>query len=381
MTLIYYIVIITAVIAVTLITLTIMTRNRKKKFTPPYTEALHCFIEGDRESALELLKKAVKEDTDNIMAYVLLGNILREQGNPQKAIKIHKNLLVRSNLTKTQTREILTALIRDYKKAGLLVQAVNMAEQLVKQDKKNTQYQEILLSLYEESKSWDKAYFQRQNINRWQKHKTPNILALYKVEAGLDAVNKGLEKEARIRFKEALKLNKKCIPAYLYWGDSLRRENRDAEAFEVWANFTKKNPEYAHLAFDRIRDLLFDLGRYGEIELIYREVIARNPDNFEAQLNLAELHMKQGDIEKAEQECRNLYEKYPGNKRCGLLLINILRHRKQDKEAFQKALELLRIETEETVYTCSGCGFKTKELIWHCPSCGAWDSFLGGCRE
>ncbi|MCD6115988.1 tetratricopeptide repeat protein [bacterium] len=381
MTLIYYILIAGAALAVILTASAVISKEKKKRFTPPYTEALHCFIEGDRETALELLKKAVKTDTENIMAYVLLGNILREQGNPQKAIKVHKNLLVRSNLTKTQTREILSSLIRDYKKAGLLVQAVDMAEQLVKQDKKNTQYQEILLSLYEESKSWDKAFFQRQNINRWNKHKTPNILALYKVEAGLDAVKAGMEKEARIRFKEALKLNKKCIPAYLLWGDSLRREGRDPEAFEVWATFTKKNPKYAYLAFDKIRDLLFDLGRYGETEIIYREVISRNPDNFEAQLNLAELHMKQGDIERAAQECQNLYEKYPGNKKCGLLLINLLRHRKQDKEAFQTALELLKNDTEEAVYTCSACGFKTKKLIWHCPSCGAWDSFLGGCKE
>ncbi|RKY76306.1 hypothetical protein DRQ07_10540, partial [candidate division KSB1 bacterium] len=313
MTTAYYI--ITAFILILVFISILVLIRKKRKSSAPYTEALHCFIEGDRDSALELLKKAVKEDTENVMAYILLGNIIREKGNPQKAIKIHRNLLVRSNLTKSQTQEILIALIRDYKNAGLISQAVEMAEKLVKQDRKNTQYQELLLTLYEENKSWDKAYFQRQSLNKWKKQKDSNILALYKIEAGLDAIKKGLEKEGRIRFREAIKLNKKCIPAYLYWGDSLQRENRYSEALEVYINFTKKNPQKAHLAFDRIKDLLFDMGRYGEIELIYKDVITRDPENFEAHLNLADLHMKQGDIERAEKECRDLYNKYPGNKK------------------------------------------------------------------
>jgi len=377
MTTAYYI--ITAFILILVFIFILVLIRKKRKSSAPYTEALHCFIEGDRDSALELLKKAVKEDTENVMAYILLGNIIREKGNPQKAIKIHRNLLVRSNLTKSQTQEILIALIRDYKNAGLISQAVEMAEKLVKQDRKNTQYQELLLTLYEENKSWDKAYFQRQSLNKWKKQKDSNILALYKIEAGLDAIKKGLEKEGRIRFREAIKLNKKCIPAYLYWGDSLQRENRYSEALEVYINFTKKNPQKAHLAFDRIKDLLFDMGRYGEIELIYRDVISRDPENFEAHLNLADLHMKQGDIERAEKECRDLYNKYPGNKKCGLLLISLLRYRQKEKEAIQKAVELLKLETGKHIYKCSKCGFETEEIIWRCPSCGAWDSFLGSC--
>ena len=377
MTTAYYI--ITAFILILVFISILVLIRKKRKSSAPYTEALHCFIEGDRDSALELLKKAVKEDTENVMAYILLGNIIREKGNPQKAIKIHRNLLVRSNLTKSQTQEILIALIRDYKNAGLISQAVEMAEKLVKQDRKNTQYQELLLTLYEENKSWDKAYFQRQSLNKWKKQKDSNILALYKIEAGLDAIKKGLEKEGRIRFREAIKLNKKCIPAYLYWGDSLQRENRYSEALEVYINFTKKNPQKAHLAFDRIKDLLFDMGRYGEIELIYKDVITRDPENFEAHLNLADLHMKQGDIERAEKECRDLYNKYPGNKKCGLLLISLLRYRQKEKEAIQKAVELLKLETGEHIYKCSKCGFETEEIIWRCPSCGAWDSFLGSC--
>jgi len=354
-------------------------RNIRKKGRntepPPYTEALLSFIEGDRDSALALLTTAVRKNTENIMAYVLLGNIIREKGNPQKAIKIHRNLLVRTNLTRTETREVLIALIRDFREAGHFARAAEMAEKLVKQDRKNPQYQELLLALYEENQSWDKAYFQRQALNRWKKQKDSYVLALYKVEAGLAAVKQGAEKEGRIRFREAIKLNKKCVPAYINWGDSLRRENRQAEALSVYTNLTKKNPPFAFAVFDRVKDVLFELGRYGEIELLYKDVIARDPDNFEAHLHMAELHMKQGNIERAEKECRDLYNRHPRSKRCGLLLISILRLKQEEREALRIAAQLLKNHIQSDMYTCSRCGHTSEEMCWHCPSCGAWDSF------
>ena len=42
--------------------------------------------------------KVIDKDTNNIGAYIKLGQVVREGGNPKQALKIHKSLVLRKNL-------------------------------------------------------------------------------------------------------------------------------------------------------------------------------------------------------------------------------------------------------------------------------------------
>jgi len=63
-----------------------------------YTEALNMLVRGDSDNAIRLLRDVVKQDTNHLDAYLQLGDILREQGSSQNAIKIHQSLTVRPGL-------------------------------------------------------------------------------------------------------------------------------------------------------------------------------------------------------------------------------------------------------------------------------------------
>ena len=63
------------------------------------------------------------------------------------------------------------------------------------------------------------------------------ILALYKVESGLKCIKNGRERDGRIKFREAIKLDKKCASAYLYLSDSYIRENRYDDALTELKKF------------------------------------------------------------------------------------------------------------------------------------------------
>ena len=305
------------IIAISFICISIVTallfgqKKRRKADQSPYVDALHMLLEGKKEKAIDCLKRTVKEDTDNIMAYILLGDIFREKGFPVRAIKIHRNLLIRGNLTDSQIETILHHLVLDYHANNMLEKAIEMAERLIQRTKRNINNQELLLSLYEEKGDWDKAFSYQQSINKWLKRQDTDILALYRVYAGLDLIKQNAEKEGRIRFREAIKLDKKCIPAYLYMGDSYRRENRNEEAFNIWKEFTLKNPDWAYLAFDRLKEVLFDLGHYGEIKDIYRDVISKKPKDSMVYINLAELYKKEGRLDEALETCQHAIEIHP----------------------------------------------------------------------
>lgn len=350
---------------------------KKPRRQTQYVDALHLILEGKNDEALECLKKTVKEDTENIMAYIQLGDIFRKKGNPARAAKIHSNLLVRTNLPDQQLNNILRHLVVDYQDAGMLNKASEIAERLNQRMRKNPEIQQLVLSLYEEKGDWDKAFFTRQNINRWLKKQDQHILALYKVQSGLKAIKKGAEREGRIRFREAIRLNKKCIPAYLFWGDSYRRENRNEDALNVWSEFIKKNSEWAHLAFNRLKEVLFDLGQYGNLENIYKMVIRNKPKNPTATMNLVEIYKKQGRLNEAIEMCENILEIHPDLSECRYALVKILKQTGNEKKALAEAMTILDQEIEKhEQYQCHECGFEQKEPFWHCPQCHQWDTAL-----
>ena len=71
-------------------------------------------VRGDSDNAIRLLRDVVKQDTNHLDAYLQLGDILREQGNSQNAIKIHQSLTVRPGLDEKLQIQIHQSLAQDY---------------------------------------------------------------------------------------------------------------------------------------------------------------------------------------------------------------------------------------------------------------------------
>ena len=373
-----YIIVLLGIAVIVFLFYSILKRKlQKSRSRTPYIDALHLLLEGKNDEALEWLKKTVKEDTENIMAYIKLGDIFREQGNPVRAAKIHNNLLIRTNLTEQQTNTILQHLVKDYQDAGILGRASEVAERLSQRMRRNPEIQHLLLSLYEQKGDWDKAFFIRQNINKWQKKQDQHILPLYKVQSGLNSIRKGAEREGRIRFREAIRMNKKCIPAYLFWGDSYRREHRNEDALNVWTDFIQKNPDWAHLAFNRLKEILFDMGRYSDLENIYKQVMRNKPKNPTASMNLVEIYKKQGRLNEAIEICEDILEKHPDLTECRYALIKILKQNGEEKKALDEAMRILDKEIEkQEQYQCRECSYEQKEPFWYCPQCHQWNTAL-----
>jgi tetratricopeptide (TPR) repeat protein len=79
-----------------------------------YTLGLSALIGGDRREALRHLRDAVQGDSDNIDAYLRLGDLLRESGSVDKALAVHRDLTVRPRIPESDRVLILESLTRDY---------------------------------------------------------------------------------------------------------------------------------------------------------------------------------------------------------------------------------------------------------------------------
>ena len=89
-----------------------------------YAEGLDLMITGRRKAAYNNFKDIIHQDSDNIKAYLRLGQVLREGGNSSQAIKIHRGLSHRRNLSHYEKVEMYKNLALDYYKAGGILQYV-----------------------------------------------------------------------------------------------------------------------------------------------------------------------------------------------------------------------------------------------------------------
>ena len=213
--------------------------------------------------------------------------------------------------------------------------------------------------------------------DKLEKKKSNNILALYKVQTGLDLTGEQQEHNARLSFREAIKIDRKCIPAYLYLGDSYLRCKRNNDAIKSWKELTEHIPEKAFFAFERLKETLFDLGMYGEIEEIYKHILKKDKKNTPTLIALAEFYKKRGQDAKSIKICNQILIQNPQNIKANFLLISILQNQNDCQKALQKALDYLKSEQEQTqTYVCSECNYSSDTPLWLCPQCHQWDTFI-----
>lgn len=275
-----------------------LSSGKKPKTDTLYTDALNAMMKADKDKAIRLLKDVVKQDSDHIMAYLQLGNILRDD-HPQQATKIHQSLTVRPNLSKELKVDIHQSLAMDYKEIGKLSFAKREAEAILKIEKRNLWALEFLLKLAENESNWDEAASWTKQIQRITGKKNANDLAKFHVYKGLQKLENGMTEEAKSFFMKAVKLSPEFGLSYRYLGNVYEQSRDWVKAVENWEAYATKDLENGHIVFEKIESALFDLGRYSEVENFYRRILELDNSNYESIIRLANVLEEKGETSAA----------------------------------------------------------------------------------
>ena len=301
--------------------------NKKTKVKDLYSEGLDLLIAGHRKSAYQNFKNIIQNDTENIKAYLKMGQVIREGGNPAQALKLHKSLALRQKLTFYEEIELRKNLALDYYENNNLEQAVSELEKLLKVDKTNEWAIIHLVKFYKSKLNWSKAgeyleLYQKQSGNK-DEHKR----ALYKIQEGRVHINNKDFKKGRKKFEEALNIDPHLALAYYFIGNSYSAEseqnyqliksndkNEDSlenknyldnakkflsQAIPMWIRYLELKPKQAWMVIHLLKDALFALDRYPEIEEVLEQILSEDPDNIEVIASLSDIHAHKGEIDKA----------------------------------------------------------------------------------
>ncbi|MDI6807591.1 MAG: tetratricopeptide repeat protein [Candidatus Eisenbacteria bacterium] len=356
--------------------------SRKKKAKPaesesPYTKALNCLISGSNDDALRFLKETVHRDSQNIDAYLKLGDLLRKQGQVEKATQIHRDLTVRPLADGKLKEAVYESLVEDFVASAKYPSAILAGEKVLDLNKKNVKVLKLLGRVYENLKQWDKACEIEEELEKLSGSKEPGRLALYKSWIGRDLLRRKRIREAKKAFKDALRLDGDCVPAFLYLGDIYREDGRIDRAITLWKGIASRFPGMAYIVFDRLEKALFEKGRFGEMMEFYEELAQRNPKDSSTLLSLATLQKKRGDKNEALRLVREVLEFEPENERARAELIMLYHEDGRNDDAYREAAKLAeKLKKENEKYRCRNCGNRSDEPLWRCPSCLQWDTYL-----
>ncbi|UCF63396.1 MAG: tetratricopeptide repeat protein [bacterium] len=343
-----------------------------------YLNALEYLADGNEKWAIQKFKEAVREDTENIDAYLRLADLLRKKGLTSNAMKIHKDLTLRSNLSPEMRNKIQYSLLLDYEELGNYKSAIDIAEKLL--EKSQPFQKEIsirLISYLEKEEQWGKAY---EFLRKYFKDLTPQHgkkAALYLVFEGLKIQEKGEGREARIKFKEAFKIDTECVAAYYHLGNSYYEENRLTDAIREWERLCDMVPQKSYFAFENLEKAWFDLGKFKEAETLYKKILNKDSRNVHAAIALSEIYNKKEEYDRALDVLERVIEEVPDNPRLLGYKLHILINKNQYKQAAQSAQDYFEIHypLADFQFICQECQYKTKEPQWICPQCKSINSF------
>ncbi len=354
---------------------TLRKKDRDSTSHDAYVSALRKIVDGLQEDAFRSLQIAVKGGNAPTDAYIRLGNLLRLRGDPSRAAQIHQSLTVKDNLTREEKVELFLNLAEDYAALGKSDRAVKTLETAVKSlNIKDPRVFVKIAKHYHVVGEAEKAYDALKEARKYG-GVSDRELALYLATLAERLVENGELRDARKVLHRGLRHDPDCAPAHLLLGDVEQNLDDLDEAIERWKRAAVLSPQLAEGALKRLEKVLFEKGRFGDVEDIYNEVRSVRGGDEAATLAIGAFYRKQGRGEDAIQLLEEYLSVFPESVRARLLLTSLYA-RYRDFDSLQRFLEDAFAQSlQRRPYICGACQFQSKTMRWHCPRCNSFDSF------
>jgi lipopolysaccharide biosynthesis regulator YciM len=350
--------------------------RRRRSREDPYVAGLRLLLDGDRAGAYASLQKSIKSGKAPTDAYIRLGALLRENGDPGKALQMHRSLTVKTDLSRREKIELFANIAQDYSAQGNAAQAASVLETAVSSmGLKEPDVYRQLAREYHILGNTQSSYRCLKDMKRLGAL-GERELSLYLCTVGEGAVDQGDLKEAKKLFHRALKHKPDNAVALLALGNLEEKLDNENEALERWKAAATQSPELSGEALKKVEHVMFHRGTFGDIETVYRSILEARPWDEYATLALASFYKKQGRGEDAIEFLEEYRNMHPGSIGATVLLTSLYAaHDESDAlETFLEELEARSSEPTER-YECAACGFHSPAMRWHCPRCNSFDSF------
>lgn len=328
-----------------------------------YIKGLEAMIEGKNDKAIKLFREVLEKDPANIESYLYTGNLLRENGELVRAIKIHKNLLVNPLLNNEQKNRLKESLAEDYIENEDWLKALPLLETLYNKNPKKSLLANKLMNVYEKLEKWDNA------LNIAKKVFTSKELAHYATNLVVEVAKKDKKKANKF-----IAIGEKENISYAYYlhGKLLISQGDESAGIELIKKSISIDPDKAFLYLPLLEEYMFEKGQFGVLEPYLKSKFEENPDNVYILASYISILKKRGQLEKASEVLEDSIKNFNLNDYDTLLSIAIISNELDGNLVSEYLKKIKNKMDKRQLFICSKCNSETSEFRWKCNNCGVF---------
>ena len=313
-------------------------------------------------------------DDETLETHLALGNLFRQRGEVDRAIRIHQNLVARPSLTYEQRNLAMLELARDFIAAGLLDRAETILRELVQHDEHEVDAAQLLISVYQQLRDWENAIDVAMRCRKRLGEEILSPLANYYCELAELDIQNAQDKQAISRLKKALSLDERCTRASLRLAEIYIRRDEKSAAISILETIGEQDPALISEGLPLLQRCFTPTEpRYKQLLLLWLE----QSSSTRVALALADLLQEESGVDTAEKLILTELKRNPTMRAFSRLMDYRLAD--LDNTQAKESIGLLKSLVEKQIaikpiYRCTHCGFSSKIIFWQCPSCKHWAS-------
>ena len=335
-----------------------------------YFKGLNYLLNEQTDKAIECFVRMLEVDSDTVEIHLAVGNLFRQRGEVDRAIRIHQNLITRPTLSKSQRAYGLLELAQDYMRAGLFDRAEALCRELIDMEMHTGRALALLSDIYQQEKEWEQAIDVTRRLHNKTGKPMDQAIAQFHCELAEQAREEGNIAEAQRHIERALACDPRCVRASMIRGNMACAAGDYKAAIRAYRQVEGQDAAYLP---EVIPELVHCYQQQGEADklLDYLQKIYNDRGGSTVLLALVDVIEQQRGRDVALNFLKQHLHDNPS-------LRGVARLIEMDANSGEDGmLELLKdtvaqVLEEKPVYQCTHCGFAGKALHWHCPGCKRW---------
>jgi lipopolysaccharide biosynthesis regulator YciM len=140
----------------------IKTQRKQQQLSGHFVKGVNFLLSEEPDKALEVFLNYPDIDEYTAETFQLLGDSFRNRGEVDRALRVHQNLIARTNLQPQQKQKAMFSLGEDFYAAGMLDRAEGVFQELLANAQANKHISKAavcssLRTIYEQTQEWEKA--------------------------------------------------------------------------------------------------------------------------------------------------------------------------------------------------------------------------------
>jgi len=358
-----------AALIVGIVLILLFTRSSVRREAPQgMGAALLALADNDRASARKILTEAVRAEESSAEAFLVLGRLLREDGEAERALGLHRALLARPRLAAGNRLATELELLRDLLALGRNEEALERAQALARHfhDLQVVELQARALiaagRMEAAAEVWHAGLRGEKNAERRLGG------ALFLAEIGREYLRLGQPDTAERWARQARKIDTRCALAEVVLGDVERGRNNDNNAREHYESALRLGG--ARWVLPRLIEHSLRQGQIDRLIDVLEPVRIENPDDSVLSRAVLDLRLRRGDRDEffalLESDERPVLED-------PAIWAGWTRHLVSagEEKDLVRLLDCLPAAFGPSDWVCRDCGAEDHEPRAACMSCGS----------